>query len=186
MNYFFHKLINKRKYGCIIFFTILSISTLWGFIEYKHCSNELKQLFQSLFIIENDKAKYQLYLIQNLFYIIISTYFSTSYLGFFGLSTLVFLKGIQISFSFISLYQIQITPTLIIILLIQIILEIILLLLCFLPFFRLSLQTLIVNFYIEDNFSYKSILNYILNYIIIIIIVFILSLLSRIYLIKLF
>ncbi len=184
MDFFLHKLINHKKYLFIMFCCILSISFLYGLYEYQFCSLPIKGFFETLFILKKEQNEYPLYLLQNTIFIFLNTYLSSSYLGFLGIFFLLFLKGIQISFSFIYIInQIKLTPLLILLTILELLCEIILLFITILPNVLLSLQTLLVTFYMEDNFDYKNIFNYKLNIIIIILIVFIISLFMRIYLI---
>lgn len=183
MNFFLHKLINYKKYIFIIFFTVFSFGFLFGLFKYQNCNKNIVNFFNTLFIVNNDKLIYYSYLYQNIIYIVLATYLSTSYLGIFGISFLIFLKGIQYSFSIINLFSLKLTPMLILLIIIQFLIELIFIILIFIPNFQLSIQTLIISFFMKDNFNYKSILNYNLNNIIIEIITLIISLSIKIYII---
>ena len=184
MNFFLHKILNHKKYLTIVFFTLLLSGILFGLYEYQYCSNNIISFFRTLFFVKKEQTEYSLYLIQNILIIFFVTYLNSSYIGFIGAFFIVFLKGIQISFSLIYILSFNLSPLLILIVIIQLLLEIILLLLLFFPNVLLSIQTLIVTFITEDNYNFKSILNYNLNSLIIILIVFVVSLLIRVNLIN--
>jgi len=174
---------NHKKYLFIVFFTILFIGFLFGLFEYQYCSNQIKSFFQTLFIIKKEQDEYPIYLLQNTVILFLNTYLSSSYLGFIGILFIVFLKGIQIAFSFIFIFTLSIEPTSILLIILQLIFEVLFLITSSFTNILLSLQTLIVTFLIEDNFDYKNILNYKLNGIIGVLIILIISLLIRVYLV---
>lgn len=184
MNFFLHKLINHKKYLIIIFFTFLFSGVLFGLFEYQYCSKQVISFFKTLFFINKEQTEYSIFLIQNIIIIFLFTYLNSSYLGFIGILFLVFLKGIQISFSFIYVLSFDLTPISVFLILLQLFFELLFLLLLFFPNITLSFQTLIVTFFIEDNFNGKSIMNYNLNSIIFVLIVFIISLLIRVNLVE--
>lgn len=174
---------NHKKYLLIIFFTILLTGFLFGLFEYQYCTNQLRNFFQCLFIIQKEQNEYPIYLLQNTIIIFLNTYLSSSYLGFIGILFIVFLKGVQIAFSIIYILTFSLKPLSVLFIILQLLFEILFLITTSLTNILLSLQTLIVTFCIEDNFDYKNILNYKLNGIIGILIIFIICLLLRVYLV---
>lgn len=184
MNFFIYKLINKKRYSFIAFITIFLIGSIFGFIEYNYCNNDIITFFQTLFYVEQNQMKYRTYLYQNVFYIFISTYLNSSYIGFFGISFLLFLKGVQFAFSFVNMISFQFSSGVILIIILEVMIELLFILILFVPNFQLSLQNILVSFLSKDNYNYKNVLNYNLNTIIVSIVVFIMSLFVRLYLIN--
>lgn len=183
MNFFLHKLMNHKRYLFIIFFTIIFAGFLFGLYEYQSCSNQIREFFQCLFVLKKEQNEYPIYLLQNTVIIFMNTYLSSSYIGFIGILFIIFLKGLQVSFSIMYVLTLSLKPLSILFVIIQLFFEILLLIISSFPNILLSLQTFIVTFLIEDNFDYKNILNYKLNSIICVLIIFIISLLIRVYLV---
>ncbi|MFR7591404.1 MAG: hypothetical protein ACLUVC_08180 [Longibaculum sp.] len=189
MSVFLRRFIEHKKLIMIAMITVFSCGLLFGFYQY-HLSNQMiKDYFSHLFYlnVEGYENQYQLYVIQGSLYIFICTYLSTSYLGHFGLLFLLFLKGLQLSYSFIFVFTtVPISFLLFLFLVLETILEISL---CFAMNFiciHISIYTTLVTFFVEQNFSMKSMLNYKLNCIIIALVIFSLALAFRIYIIPMF
>lgn len=189
MSVFFQRLIQDKKYLLTFMITTIVTGLIFGFYQYSHTQSNIQDFFRHLFYlnIENYKNHYHLYLIQSGLLIFICTYLSTSYIGQLGLLFLTFLKGIQISFSIQYVFSvIQINIMIIILMLCEIILELIIVFIIVYIGLYISSYVTLVNFYIEQNFNIKSILNYRLNFIIAALITLTISLAFRLYIVPLF
>lgn len=189
MSVFLRRFIENKKYIVIAMVVVFLSGCTFGIYQYTLTTQGVKDFFQNLFYLNIDgyTNNYQLYVIQNGLYILICTYLSSSYLGHIGLLFLLFLKGIQLSFSFIYLLSlIQISFLVFLLIVIEIILEVILCLCMNLMCIYISIYVTQVTFFIEQNLNMKSMLNYKLNCFIISLIIFSLSLAFRIYIIPMF
>ena len=100
---------------------------------------------------------------------------------------ITFLKGLQISFSLqYVLSVVQMNVIMVILMLCEILFEIIIVSIIVYIGLYISSYVTLVNFYIEQNFNIKSILNYRLNFIIASLIVLTCSLAFRLYIVPLF
>lgn len=189
MSGFLRRLLQDKKYFLIMISFIVFMGFLFGFYQYSHTNITIQEFFRYLFYfnIEKYENHYQLYLIQSGLFIVICTYLSTSYIGQFGLLFITFLKGLQISFSIqYTLSIIQIDFMIILLMLCEIVFEIVMVFIMMYIGLYISSYVTLVNFYIEQNFNIKSILNYRLNFIIAVLIILTLSLAFRLYIIPLF
>jgi hypothetical protein len=185
MNFLLYKILNHKKYIVICMLTIFFISFCFGLYINQYSSNEIKSFFQTLFVLNKEQNYYQIYLLQNLFIIFITTYLNTHYFGSFIILFILFLKGIQFAFSFIYIFNtISFTPSIVISLICQCLIECVFLIIAILPNILLSLQSLIITFIQKEIFDYKNIFNYKLNIIISLFIIFFISLLIKIYLLN--
>lgn len=189
MSHFLDRYINDKKNISISVMTVMIIAFLFGFFYYSYSSQYIKDFFQNLFYINHEKYtnQYQLYFVQNILYMIISTYLSSSYFGQFGVLFLVFMKGLQLSFSLIYVFSIvEINILLIIILIIEMIMEIGFVIINSYFSIYLSSYVTLLTFYLEKNFNFKNMMNYLLNYFIIALILFSVTLAFRVYIVPLF
>lgn len=189
MSVFLRRFIDNKKYIVIAMISVYVCGMLFGFYQYSSSIQGVKDFFQNLFYlsVEGYQNQYQLYVIQGGVYILICTYLSSSYLGHIGLLFLVFLKGLQLSFSFMFVFTtVPFTFMIFLFLLIESLLEIALCLSMSLICIHISTYVTLVTFYIEQNFSIKSMINYKLNCIIVGLIIFSLALAFRIYVIPMF
>lgn len=189
MNFFLEKINQNKRCIFIPIMVLFIVGLLFGFIQYKQSSQSLKSLFQYLFYFNhsNYPNTYHIYLIEGVMYILICTYLSTSYLGVFGLLFLIFLKGIQISFS-IQYILCMLKPSIIVCIFIfiegffEILFAFILNYMCI----YLSINVTQLVFYIDKNFNIKNVLNYKLNIIMFALIMLFISLIFRLYVVPLF
>lgn len=189
MSVFLRRFIENRKYIFIVLTVMLIVGIVFGFFEYQYCQDNIKNYFQYLYYLNQEKYTnhYQLYLIESGLYILICTYLSSSYFGHIGILFLTFLKGIQISFSLIyTLSLVQLDFLLILLIFIESLIEIVFIYVLSTMCIHLSLYVTLIAFYIDQNFNIKSALNYRLNCLIATLIIFSLSLAFRIYIIPLF
>ena len=189
MSVFLRRFIDNKKYIVISISIVLLMGIVFGIYQYHHSTNMIKHFFENLFYlnVESYENHYQIYLFQNIFIIIVCTYMSSSYLGHIGILFLLFLKGMQISFSILYTFSIvYFSFTIMILIIIEIILELLLCIVLGIYHIHLSIYVTLITFYIEQNFNIKSMLNYRLNCIIVSLIIFVLSLAFRIYIIPLF
>lgn len=189
MSVFLRQFIDHKKYILIACLTVLLCGFFFGIYQYQISSPFIKNVFHNLFYLNKEgyQNNYQLYLIQNGLYIFIATYLSTSYLGHAGLLFLLFLKGIQISFSLLFIFhEIKLTILICFIIFIESFIEIVLCLCMSFMYIHISLYVTQVTFFIESNFNYKSMLNYKLNCLILSLILFFGSLVFRLYIIPMF
>lgn len=189
MSVFLRRFLNNRKYILLAMVTVFISGCLFGFYQYHFSSQPIKDFFEKLFYlnIEGYENNYQLFVIQNGAYLLISTYLSSSYLGHAGILYLLFLKGIQIAFSCLCVFTTVPFSFLVLLLIIfEIILEI---LLCFITgymYIYISVYVTMVTFCVEQNFNIKSMMNYKLNCLICGLIIFSLALVFRVYIIPMF
>lgn len=189
MSVFLRRFIGHKKYIFIGMITVFTIGCLFGFYQYQFSSQMVKDFFAHLYYLNIDgyTNQYQLYVIQGGIYILICTYLSSSYLGHIGLLLLLFLKGLQLSFSLIFVFtNVSFSFFVLLLVFLETILEVALCLSMNLVCIHISIYVTLVTFYIEQNFSMKSIMNYKLNCIIISLILFSLALAFRIYIIPMF
>ena len=189
MNVFLRRFLSDKKYILYMITVVFVLGLVFGLYEYSNCQTGIKDVFQNLFYINHEKYtnRYQLYLIENGFYIFVSTYLSTSYLGHLGMLFLVFLKSIQISFSLIYVFSIIPFQFLyLFLILLEMLMEIVILYIGAYMAIYLSSNVTFITFIHEGNLHIKNTLNYRLNYLIYILIAFSLSLALRIYFIPLF
>lgn len=189
MSVFLQRFIQDKRYILILITVTSFIGFLFGFYQYSHTQPVIQEFFRFLFYlnIENYQNHYQLYLIQSGLLIFICTYLSTSYIGQIGLLFITFLKGLQISFSIqYTLATVQFNFIIILLMFFEIILELLIVFIIVYIGLYISSYVSLVNFYIEQNFNIKSILNYRLNFIIASLIVLTISLAFRLYIVPLF
>ena len=189
MSVFLRRFINHKKYILILMSTVFVGGFLFGFFQYSLVNQDIKDFFQNLFYLncEGYQNQYQQYVIQSGVYILICTYLSSSYFGHVGLLFLLFLKGLQLSFSFVYVFShIPVSFVLIVLLCVEMILEIAICFILNIVCIHISIYVTLITFYIEQNFNIKSMINYRLNNIIITLILFSLSLAFRIYVIPMF
>lgn len=189
MSVFLHQFIKNKKFILIILSVVLLFGFLFGFYQYSHTNALFKDFFQNFFYLHSESYEnhYQLYMIQSALLMIISTYLSTSYLGHVGLLAIMFLKGLQFSFSLSYVFsQVQIDFVVFIFMLTEIILELSILYILLYMSIYLSVYVTLVTFFIEQNFYMKNILNYRLNFLIATLICLALSLAFRLYIVTMF
>lgn len=189
MSVFFQRLIQNKKYILLFIITIIIMGFIFGFYQYSHTQSNIQGFFCHLFYlnIESYENRYHLYLIQSGLLIFICTYLSTSYIGQIGLLFITFLKGLQISFSIqYVLSSIQVNIITCILMFCEVILELIIVFIIVYIGLYISSYVTLVNFYIEQNFNIKSILNYRLNFVIAVLITLTISLAFRLYIVPLF
>lgn len=189
MSVFLQRFIQNKKYILIAIGVTGLMGFLFGFYQYTHTQEPIQKFFHYLFYlnIESYTNHYQLYIIQSGLLIFICTYLSTSYVGQLGLLFITFLKGLQISFSLqYVLSVVQMNVIMAILMLCEILFEIIIVSIIVYIGLYISSYVTLVNFYIEQNFNIKSILNYRLNFIIASLIVLTCSLAFRLYIVPLF
>lgn len=186
MRTFFSRLLDNKKLIFLCISITLIISYLFGMFWYTHTNSIFKDLLKQLFYLNdsNYSNNYYLYLTQNGLFIILSTYLSTSFIGYFGSLFLVFLKGMQFSYSFIFTFS-SIKPSflLVFIILLEIILEIIFIYIISYMTINFSIYNMLITFYIKENFDNKLIINFMLNYLIVCLFMLCILLLFRIYLV---
>ena len=189
MSAFFHRFIEKKKYLFISMIIVLSMGVIFGFYEYQQVSNQIQNFFNKLFYlnVEGYSNDYQMYIIQNGVFILICTYLSTSYIGYFGLLLMSFLKGIQLSFSLFYVFStVPLSIIIVLFVVLQLIIELAFILSIVYMNMYISIYTKIVTFFVEQNFNFKSIMNYQLNSLIISLVLFCGALALRMYIIPMF
>lgn len=189
MSVFLRRFIENKKYILIAMGSVFICGICFGFYQYHVSSQMISHFFSRLFYlnVEGYDNTYQQYIIQNGIYILICTYLSSSYLGHLGLLFLLFLKGMQLSFSLLMVFlSLPFSFLTLLLILIEAIIEIALCISLNLTSIHISTYVTLVTFYTEQNFNIKSMLNYKLNCLIISLIIFSLSLAFRIYIIPMF
>ncbi len=186
---FLRQFINHKKYIIILLGTVFIIGFFFGFYQYSLTNQTVKDFLKNLFYLntESYQNQYQLYVVQGSLYILICTYLSSSYYGHLGLLFLMFIKGMQVSFSLMYVFSIvPVSFLLILFLLMEIIIEIVLCFVLNTTCMHISIYVTIVTFYIEQNFNMKSMMNYRLNNLILTLICFSIALAFRVYIIPMF
>lgn len=186
---FLRRFIDHKKYIIILLGTVFIMGFFFGFYQYSITNQTVKDFLKNLFYLNNEsyQNQYQLYVIQGSLYILICTYLSSSYYGHLGLLFLMFVKGMQISFSLIYVFStVQVSFLLILFLLVEVIIEIALCFVLNTTCIHISIYVTIVTFYIEQNFNMKSMINYRLNNLILTLICFSVALAFRVYIIPMF
>lgn len=189
MSAFLHRFVEHKKYIIIAIGVVFFCGFLFGFFEYYKCQQNIQDFFKSLFYLNDKKYTndYPLYLLQNILFILICTYLSSSYLGHLGILFFVFIKGVQISFSLVfvsSIVSLQFLTILFI--LIEMIVEIAFVVVLSSMSIHLSIYVTLISFYIEQNLHIKSTMNYRLNYLIATLLILSFSLALRVYFIPMF
>lgn len=189
MSVFLRRFIDHKKYIIILLGTVFIMGFIFGFYQYSLTNQTIQDFLKNLFYLNSEgyQNQYQLYVIQGSLYILICTYLSSSYYGHLGLLFLVFIKGMQVSFSLMYVFSVvQVSFLLIIFLFIEIIIEIVLCFVLNITCMHISIYVTIVTFYIEQNFNMKSMMNYRLNNLILTLICFSIALAFRVYIIPMF
>lgn len=189
MSVFLRRFIDHKKYIIILLGTVFIMGFIFGFYQYSLTNQTIQDFLKNLFYLNSEgyQNQYQLYVIQGSLYILICTYLSSSYYGHLGLLFLVFIKGMQVSFSLMYVFSVvQVSFLLIIFLFIEIIIEIVLCFVLNITCMHISIYVTIVTFYIEQNFNMKSMMNYRLNNLILTLICFSIALAFRVYIIPTF
>ena len=184
MRTFFSRILDNRKMIFLSISIILFVSFIFGFIWYPHTNDMFKDLLEHVFYLNdsNYQNQYILYLIENGLFIILSTYLSTSFIGYFGSLWLVFVKGIQLSYSLVFVFKtLESSFILVVFIFVQILLELIFIYVVSYMSINFSIYNLLITFYIKENFEYKLILNYILNFLIVSLVILSVLLMFRIY-----
>ncbi len=179
--------LNQKKYIVISMTIFFVMGLIFSFFQYDTFSENLLPYFNNLFYFKSTEnlSMYQLYVVESIVVIVICTYLSTSYLGFVGLGSVLFLKGIQLG---ISIQYIFLTESFGFVMFLIMLAEIIIECLYFVPIYmniHLSLYVMYTTFCIEQTISGKNLFNYLLNILIASLVVFMLTLAFRIYVIPL-
>ncbi len=161
MNVFYMSKIKKLCFlSCVI---IMTSGICFGIFYYNKTPQNINMLLNQLFI--SNKNNY--YLISSLAFIFINTYLSSSYIGFILHGFSVFIKAIQITYSFIYVNnQIEFTIILFLLLIIQILCEIFFTITITIQCQELSLFVYYSLFQANEKLSLKKSLNNYLNIII--------------------
>lgn len=188
MSIFLRRFIENKKYIIIMLLTMISTGFLFGLYQYHISNDSIKQFFSCLFYLNDETVaqNYQFYVIQNGIYILICTYLSTSYLGSFGLLFFAFLKGIQFSFSLISISSLSIHFIAIVLIIVEFLLELLFCLFMNTICLHISFYVTYVTFLEKQIFDVKNMVNYHLNCLIGSLLIFSLALVFRIYIIPMF
>ncbi|WP_050635679.1 hypothetical protein [Candidatus Stoquefichus sp. SB1] len=189
MSVFLRRFIDHKKYIFIFIVTVFVMGFLFGFYQYSIANETMKGFLENLFYLNADgyQNQYQLYVMQGSLYILVCTYLSSSYYGHFGLLFLLFIKGMQLSFSLLYVFSVvPLSFLLVLLLLIESLLEILLCIVLNITCMHISMYVTLVTFYIEQNFNIKSMMNYRLNNLILTLVCFSISLAFRVYIIPMF
>lgn len=189
MSVFLQQFLQEKKYIFLSITIVFLVGFFYGLYEYSFCNETIKNYLQNLFYFNHEKYTnhYQMYLIQNGLFIILSTYLSTSYLGHIGILFMSFLKSIQISFSMIYVFEmISIDFIILFFMIIEILIELSFLYIMSYMCIYLSTNVSLISFFMEENLHVKNTINYRLNILIYSLLVFSLSLALRIYIVPLF
>lgn len=188
MQAFLNRFLRNKKLIVVAIGTLLVMGILYGFFIYQKGNSHLIYYLKNLFYIQDEHYtnQYQLYLILNMIFILMITYLSSSYLGYIGILFFSFIKGVQLSCSLINVFStVSFSMGTLMIVIVEMVLEIGLIMLLGSMSMYLSIYTMLVTFFIKENFDLKNTLNFRLNIWIVSLIIFSLSLAFRIYVVAL-
>ncbi|WP_027088982.1 hypothetical protein [Thomasclavelia saccharogumia] len=164
---------------------LLSCGIIFGIIYYFYGSENLIDFCKYLFFYKDNEVtnNYNIYMTITGIYIFLSLFISTSFLGMFFNSFIIFTKGMQFTIATIfyftlndfsiSMFFLGYIPQLFIELLLTYVISIISL--------RLSLNCFTITFITREVFNSRKIINYILDYVIVILIIVTLSMAFKVY-----
>jgi hypothetical protein len=177
----------KGKKGIIHIFaiTIFICGIIFGCFYYFYGYSAIIDILEKLFFYRRKgyTNDYNLYILITSIYILGSLFVSTSFLGILFNSFIIFTKSMQISIATIYLFsKVHLTVIEIFTCYIpQVLIEIVLLYMISIITLKLSMNSFMISFIIEDTFNSKKIINYILDYLIIIMIILTVSMLFKVY-----
>ncbi|MFV0395310.1 MAG: hypothetical protein ACK5LC_13100 [Coprobacillaceae bacterium] len=167
--------------------SLFGFGIIFGSIYYFYGWSSIVETLRKLFFISREAHvnDYNLYILITSIYILGSLFVSTSFLGIIFNSFIIFTKSMQISIATIYLFgEMQLSAAEIFTCYLpQMIIEVILIYVISIITLKLSLNSFMVSFVVQDNFNSKKIINYILDYLIIIMVILTVSMLFRVYLI---
>jgi len=189
MSVFLRRFLENKKMIFMMICIVFGLAIVFGFFVYDFTNQNIKSFLDKVFYLEYDQYinNYQLYLIFNVLYILVCTYLSSSYMGYIGILFFVFIKGIQISFSFIYTFSVvDIQLLVVLLLIIEFLLEILFVFVVSGMAIYLSIYVCLIAFYLEQNFHIKNVINFRLNHLIVSLLLLSISLALRLYFIPLF
>lgn len=176
---------NEKLLINLFSFVLLICGIIFGIIYYFYGSESLIDLCKYIFFYKDNEItnNYNLYMTITGIYIFLSLIISTSFLGIFFNSFIIFTKGMQFTLATIfyftlndfkiGMFFLGYIPQLFIELILTYVISIISL--------RLSLNCLTITFITREVFNSRKIINYILDYVIIILIIVTLSMAFKVY-----
>lgn len=176
---------NEKLLINIFSFVLLGCGIIFGIIYYFYGSENLINLCKYIFFYKDNEItnNYNLYMTITGVYIFLSLFISTSFLGIFFNSFIIFSKGIQLTLATIFYFKLNefnigmfflgYIPQMLIELMLVYVISIISL--------RLSLNCLTITFITREVFNSRKIINYILDYVIIILIIVTISMAFKVY-----
>lgn len=185
----FLKLKFKDKRALITTFAIsmFLFGIVFGCIYYYYGTEPMITFFSKLFFSKKEGVTndYNFYIITTSLYILIALLLSTSFLGTLFNSFIVFSKGMHIAIATLFLFnKVQISVGDVFVCYIpQLIIEVVLIYVISIITLKLSINSFMISFTVNDTFNTKRIINYVLDYLIIILIILSVSMLFRVYLI---
>lgn len=181
-----NKIFKNEKLLFNVFTLVLLIcGMLFGIIYNFYGNDNLIEFCKYLFFCKGNSTtnNYDLYLMITGIYIFLSLLMSTSFLGLFFNSFIIFSKGMQFTLASIfyftlnnfdiNMFLLGYVPQLIIELILMYVISIISL--------RLSLNTFTTSFVTKEVFNSRKIINYILDYLIVILIIVTMSMAFKVY-----
>ncbi|WP_279006665.1 hypothetical protein, partial [Thomasclavelia cocleata] len=176
---------NEKLLINIFSFVLLGCGIIFGIIYYFYGSENLINLCKYIFFYKDNEItnNYNLYMTITGVYIFLSLFISTSFLGIFFNSFIIFSKGIQLTLATIfyftlnefsmGMFFLGYIP--------QMLIELILVYVISIISLRLSLNCLTISFITREVFNSRKIINYILDYVIIILIIVTISMAFKVY-----
>lgn len=187
MGFFKAKFKGKKAVIHIFAVSLFIFGVIFGSIYYFYGWPSIIDVLGKLFFVNREGVPndYSLYILTTSIYILGSLFVSTSFLGVFFNSFIIFTKSMQISIATIYLFgEMQLSAAEIFTCYVpQLLIEVILIYVISIITLKLSMNSFMVSFIVQDNFNSKKIINYILDYLIIIMIILTASMLFRVYLI---
>lgn len=176
---------NEKILFNIFIFVLLSCGLIFGIIYYFYGNQNFIEFCKYLFFyLDNTQTNnYNQYMVITGIYIFLSLLVSTSFLGLFFSSFIIFSKGMQLTLATIYFFSLNQFDAKMFMLgyIPQLIIEFILLYVISIISLRLSLNTFTTSFITKDVFNSRKIINYLLDYVILILIIVTISMAYKVY-----
>lgn len=187
MNFFKLRFKDKKTLVTTFALTMFLTGAAFGSIYYFYGTEDMISFFSKLFFVKNKDYPndYNFYILSTSIYILLALLLSTSFLGAIFNSFIIFTKAMHIVVASIYMFsKIQISITdVFICYLPQLVIELLLIYVISIITLKLSINSFMISFTVNDTYNFKKIINYVLDYLIIILIILSISMIFRVYLI---
>lgn len=176
---------NEKLLINIFYLVLISCGIIFGIVYYFYGNENLINYCKYILFYKDNEItnNYNLYMAITGIYIFLSLLISTSFLGIFFNSFIIFTKGMQFILATISYFSLnELSAGMFFLAYIpQIFIELILAYVISIISLRLSLNCLTITFITREVFNSRKIINYILDYIILILIIVTISMAFKVY-----